>query len=230
MTKTFSGFSLRTLHFLDELSRNNNRDWFQANKNRYEADIVEPSLAFIEAFERPLQRISPNFVAVPKKIGGSLMRIYRDTRFSNDKRPYKTNIGIQFRHKTGKDVHCPGFYLHIEPESVFFGAGIWHPDGPTTRRIREEIVDYPNHWKKAVHSRVFKNTWELEGDSLKRVPRDFDADHPLIDDLKRKDFIAVTQVDADDLFSTSLLKDLGAKAQKAKPLMQFLCEAVRVDF
>ncbi|MEZ6120572.1 MAG: DUF2461 domain-containing protein [Pirellulaceae bacterium] len=227
---SFDGFSLQTLHFLDELGRNNHRDWFQANKARYEADVVGPALAFIAAFEKPLQKISPHFVAVPKKVGGSLMRIYRDTRFANDKRPYKTNIGIQFRHETGKDVHCPGFYLHIEPEQVFFGAGIWHPDGPTTRRIREEIVDYPDDWKKAVQSRSFRNEWELSGDSLQRAPRDFEPDHALIDDIKRKDFIAISSVEVDDLLSASLVKTLAAKAKKASLLVRFLCEAIRVDF
>ena len=136
---TFPGFPLEMLRFLNELSAHNNRSWFQANKSRYEEHLLEPSLAFIAAMVDPLAKISPHFRAVPKRMGGSLMRIYRDVRFAKDKRPYKTNVGIQFRHETGKDVHAPGFYFHIDPDEVFVGAGIWHPDSKTLGKIRKAI-------------------------------------------------------------------------------------------
>ncbi len=123
---TFSGFPIGLLHFLDELSRNNKREWFQANRSRYEQDVLQPALAFIETMAKPLEKISPHFCAVPKRMGGSLMRPYRDVRFSKDKRPYKTNVGIQFRHEAGRDVHAPGFYFPIEPDEAFLGVGIWH--------------------------------------------------------------------------------------------------------
>ena len=121
-------FKTSTIKFLRELEKNNNRDWFEANKHRYESDVREPALAYIEAMAPRLAKISPHFIASPKKVGGSLMRVYRDVRFSKDKTPYKTNIGIQFRHSAGKDVHAPGFYMHIEPSQVFIAAGIWRPD------------------------------------------------------------------------------------------------------
>ncbi|MGI9427261.1 MAG: DUF2461 domain-containing protein, partial [Bythopirellula sp.] len=127
----FPGFPLGLLHFLNDLTKHNKRDWFQANKSRYEQELLAPALAFIEAMKEPLGKISPYFQAIPKKQGGSLMRIYRDVRFSKDKRPYKTNVGIHFRHEAGCDVHAPGFYFHIEPDEVFIGAGIWHPDSKT---------------------------------------------------------------------------------------------------
>ncbi|MCH7945702.1 MAG: TIGR02453 family protein, partial [Armatimonadetes bacterium] len=107
------------LKFLSDLKKNNNRQWFQKNKDRYESDVREPLLKFIEAFEPRLHKISPHFIADARKTGGSLFRIYRDTRFSHDKRPYKTHAGVQFRHERAKDVHAPGFYLHIEPKQVF---------------------------------------------------------------------------------------------------------------
>ena len=115
----FSGFGADTRRFLAELEGNNNRDWFQANKHRYDEFVLEPSLEFIAAMGPLLEEISPHFLAIPKRVGGSLMRVYRDTRFGHDKRPYKTNIGIQFRHEMGKDVHAPGYYLHIETASCF---------------------------------------------------------------------------------------------------------------
>ena len=109
--------------FFRELKQNNNRDWFQANKQRYEKQVREPLLDFIVDFGVRLPEISRHYVADARKSGGSLFRIYRDVRFSKDKTPYKTGAGVQFRHEAAKDVHAPGFYLHIEPGACFIGAG-----------------------------------------------------------------------------------------------------------
>ena len=125
--------------FLRDLRENNDREWFQANKGRYLAEVRDPMLDFIGAFAAPLAEISPHFVADPRPNGGSLFRIYRDTRFSRDKTPYKTNAGAHFRHAAGKDAHAPGFYLHLEPGMCFAGCGVWRPDGPTVTKIREAI-------------------------------------------------------------------------------------------
>ncbi len=231
MAKTrFPGFPLGLLHFLHDLSKHNNRDWFQANKPRYEQELLAPSLGFIEAMADPLAKISPHFRAVPKKVGGSLMRIYRDVRFAKDKRPYKTNVGIQFRHEKGRDVHAPGFYFHIDADEVFFGAGIWHPDSQSLAKIRKAIDKRPAEWKKAKSAKAFRDRYELSGDSLKRPPRGYDADHPQIDDLKRKDFIGICKIDHDALLDPSLVKEAAAAFRAAKPLMAFLCQAIRVKF
>ena len=115
----FEGFQPTLLAFLRDLKANNNRDWFNAHKPDYEQLVREPALGFISAMGPPLAKFAPMFVAVPRKSGGSLMRVYRDTRFSRDKTPYKTNVGIQFRHEYGKDVHAPGYYFHIDPDQVF---------------------------------------------------------------------------------------------------------------
>ena len=120
----FDGFRDETIKFLNELAANNNREWFAVNKHRYESLVVDRTFAFIIAMGDELRKISSHFEAIPKKQGGSLMRVYRDTRFSKDKTPYKTNIGIQFRHEAGRDVHAPGYYMHIEPGDVFVGAGL----------------------------------------------------------------------------------------------------------
>src|SRR5262245_48947572 len=126
--------------FLEDLGANNNREWFTANKQRYEEQLLEPALAFIGAFGQRLEKISPHFSADARPSGGSLFRIYRDTRFSKDKRPYKTNLGLHFRHERAKDAHAPGYYLHIGPDEVFAGGGIWHPGADVATRIREAIV------------------------------------------------------------------------------------------
>jgi uncharacterized protein (TIGR02453 family) len=139
-------FSKATFAFLDELAANNDRAWFEANKPRYEELVREPALEFIAAMAVPLAKFAPHFRAEPRKMGGSLMRVFRDTRFSRDKTPYKTNIGIQFRHELGKDVHAPGFYLHIATDECFFGAGSWHPEADLLGRIRDHITENPKRW------------------------------------------------------------------------------------
>ena len=160
--------------FLRELRKNNNKEWFQANNERYERDVRGPFLEFISDFGSRLGNISKHYVADPRKVGGSLFRIYRDTRFSKDKRPYKTNVGAHFRHIRGKDVHAPGFYLHLEPDEVFVGAGIWHPENKTLIKIRDAIVEHPDRWKEAKTNKKFTEYFYLTGDSLKRHPRGYD--------------------------------------------------------
>ena len=230
MASTFSGFPPATLQFLKTLKRNNDREWFQKNKDRYEAAFLEPSLAFIAAMERPLQQISPYFQAIAKKQGGSLMRIYKDTRFAKDKAPYKTNIGIHFRHEAGCSVHAPGFYLHVEPGNVFLGAGIWRPDKQPLLQIRQAISESPSDWKRARDARSFRSTFELSGDSLKRSPAGFEPDNPLIEDLKRKDFIGVYNLNEKDVTDPKFLQEVTKKFRAATPLMRFLCHALELPF
>ena len=126
--------SPKLFRFLSDLEENNNRDWFEENRDRFEGDLREPLLGFIEDFSEHLEKISPHFVADPRKSGGSLFRIFRDVRFSKDKTAYKTNAGIHFRHERAKDAYAPGFYLHLDPKESFVGVGIWHPDAPTAKR------------------------------------------------------------------------------------------------
>lgn len=223
---SFPGFHPQVIQFLDELASHNNREWFQKNKPRYEADVLAPALNFVEAMQEPLASISKHFVAVPKRSGGSLMRVYRDTRFSKDKTPYKTNIGIHFRHEKGKDVHAPGYYVHISPEECFVGAGIWHPDTKALTKIRKTIHKDQAGWKRAAMGKTFRRDFKMLGDSLKRPPKGYDNEHPLIDELKRKDFIACSDLDFDDLFDKRLVRTVKARMKKTLPMMKFLCSAI----
>ncbi|MGB5247919.1 MAG: DUF2461 domain-containing protein [Woeseia sp.] len=223
-------FSTATCTFLQELERNNNRDWFNANKSRYEEDVLDPALRFIAAMQDPLAEISTHFQAVPKRTGGSLMRVYRDTRFAKDKTPYKTNIGIQFRHERGKDVHAPGFYLHIDPHQVFLGVGIWHPDSRTLAAIRQRIHTRQAEWQRVKADPKFRRQFEPGGESLTRPPRGYAADHPLIDDLRRKDFIAVRNLDKDAVLKPAFVKSVAGSFAAGTPLMRFLCKAAELPF
>ncbi len=189
-----------------------------------------PALAFIRAMGPGLTEISPHFRAEARKTGGSLMRVYRDTRFGKDKTPYKTNIGIQFRHEAGRDVHAPGFYVHISASEAFIGVGIWHPPSEALAQIRQAIDEQPDAWLAARDDDVFRRWFTLAGDSLKRPPRGYDRDHRFIEDLKRKDFIAISDLspalaEQDDFVAIACDYFVAAA-----PLMQFLCKALRLPF
>lgn len=225
-----SYFSRSTTRFLSELSDNNNREWFAENKHQYESAVLDPALQFIGSMAEPLAKIAPEFRAVAKRSGGSLMRVYRDTRFGNDKTPYKTNIGIQFRHKLGKDVHAPGYYVHIEPANVFIGVGVWRPASPMLAAIRDHIVEDPEVWRKLSRQKRFTSRFRLSGDCLKRAPRGFDENHPLIDDLKRKDFIAVRELSPGAAASPDFRDVVLDTFRAADGFMRFLCAANNISF
>ena len=227
---TIPTFKPALFDFLRELKANNERSWFEANKARYLADVRDPMLDFIAAFAEPLAEISPHFVADPRANGGSLFRIYRDTRFSPDKRPYKTNAGAHFRHAAGKDAHAPGFYLHLEPDSCFAACGIWRPDGEALADIRNAIVEDPAGWQRIAQAKAFRDTFTLMGQSLKRPPRDYDAAHPLIEDLKRKDFIAGTTFHEADATQPDFLQRFTQIARRTAAFVAFLSRAVGVAF
>ena len=226
----FAGFPKRCIPYLKQLGRNNERSWFNENKLRYEDCVREPALAFIEAIGPELTKLSPHFRAIPKKVGGSLMRVYRDTRFAKDKTPYKTNVGIHFRHELAKDVHAPGFYVHIEPGNCFIGAGIWHPESKVLNKIREFIADNPHAWGQATANRAFKRDFAFMGDALKRPPRGFSPDHELIEDLKRKDFIACMNFDDTEIVKTGFVRFVMRAFKRTDALMSYLCMAVDAQY
>jgi uncharacterized protein (TIGR02453 family) len=223
-------FGPELFSFLEDLRANNNREWFAANKHRYEEQLLEPALDFIEAFAPRLERISPHFRADARPSGGSLFRIYRDTRFSNDKSPYKTNLGIHFRHERAKDAHAPGYYLHIGPGEVFGGGGIWHPGTEAATRIREAILADSERWRRATRVGAFAKRFELGGDTLKRVPPWADAEHPFAVDLKRKDFFGSARLSESEVVAPDFVDEYARICRAATPLMQFLCEALQVPY
>ena len=226
----FRSFGPAMAAFLEELRSNNERDWFAANRDRYEETVREPARAFIRAMAPALAAISPHFRADDRKTGGSLMRIHRDTRFSRDKTPYKTNVGIQFRHALGRDVHAPGFYVHLEPGGAFIGAGVWHPDSNALFMIRSRIDEEPDTWREVRDGVAFRASFRLGGDSLKRIPRGFTKDHALAEDLRRKDFIAIHEIPLADALGPAFPDLAAARMRDAGALMRFLCEALDIPF
>lgn len=225
-------FGRAVFEFLRELDANNNKPWWEENKQRYVDVIREPALDLIAHFGERLGEISPHFTADTRINGGSLMRPYRDMRFSNGA-PYKTNVGIQFRHEAGKDVHAPGFYIHIEPGQSFAGVGLWHPETAVARAIRQAINDDPGGWGEAAHSSSFTDTWALaqhDDDRLKRVPKELGPDHPYPDDLRLRSFTAGARLTQRAVTSNDFGDELLNSFRKAAPYTRFLCEAIGVRF
>jgi uncharacterized protein (TIGR02453 family) len=225
---SFPGFPKDLFRFLNDLSKNNNRDWFNENKDRYQKSVVFPVKDFIVAMGGELPKISRNFVADPRTNGGSMFRIYRDIRFSKDKRPYKDNVGCQFRHVAGKTAHAPGFYVHLQPGIVFVGGGIWKPPNPVLDKIRSAIVEQPDKWSKVIKGSKFFST--IEGDQLKRPPRGYDADHPFIEDLKRKSFFLKHDVKPSLITKPEFMDETLLAFRQASPLMKFITNAMDLSF
>ncbi|MCF6198666.1 MAG: DUF2461 domain-containing protein [Hyphomicrobiaceae bacterium] len=232
----FKGFKPSFFAFFKDIEQNNNRDWFMAHKKRYEQEVVVPVLDFIEAMAEPLEAISPHFLAVPKKHGGSMFRIYRDQRFGrNQKTPYKINAAIQFRHMNGRDAHAPGFYVHLEPGNIRFGGGIWMPGALQLKKIRLAIAHDQEHWTRVKTDRQLcemfgdvrgERLTKLQGDRLKRSPRGFDPEHPHIEDLKLKSFFVMYKTTAGKAARGDFLEDVLEGFAAASALMRFLCRAI----
>jgi uncharacterized protein (TIGR02453 family) len=206
--------------FLRELRENNRREWFQARKARYEAEVRDPFLRFITDLAPGLRKVNPQLLADPRPVGGSLFRIYRDTRFSKDKTPYKTHASAYFTIRGEEDVPSPGFYLHLEPGASFAAAGLWRPSTEALARVRTAIGKRPVDWKKA------KARLTIEGESLLRPPRGFPPEHPLIEDLKRKDFVTSRKLTDAEVTGPRFLATYLASCRTMSPLVAFLARAV----
>ena len=199
-------------------------------QDRYQRDVQEPCLAFIRAFAPRLKRLSRRFEASDRRVGGSLMRVYRDARFAKGQASYKTNVGIQFRHESGRDVHAPGFYVHIAPDECFLGLGTWHPDAAALKRIRRAIVEQPDRWRRATRGRRFRDTFSLEGDRLRRPPQGFPAEHPLVEDLKWKDFVGLRPSSTEEVLRADFAQRVEEAFAAGRPLVRFLCQALELPF
>jgi len=211
--------------FLEELRLHNDRDWFERNRERYLRDVRDPMLRFVADVAPVLKRLAPRLVADPRPVGGSLFRIHRDTRFSRDKTPYKTNAAASFRHEAGRDVHGPGLYLSLGPGEVEVGGGVWHPEAEPLRLIRRTIVERPAAWRRAVSAQgLARHTWW--GDALSRTPRGFPEAHPLDAWLRRKDFAAGITLGERDALAPDFLDRCAEAWRPLLPSMKLMAGAV----
>lgn len=208
--------------FLRSLKRHNDREWFAAHRERYIAEIEAPMLQFVADFAPRLHKISRAFVADPRKTGGSMFRIYRDTRFSEDKSPYKTWVAARFPHEARKQTDSvPAFYLHLSVAECYGGGGVYHLEMPALTKIRQHIVASPKAWAAVRASGV-----EIEGDTLKRCPAGFDPAHKFVEDLKRKDLYTLAEFTERDVIAVDFLDRYVEACEKAAPLLGFLTKGL----
>jgi uncharacterized protein (TIGR02453 family) len=219
-----SHFTPAFFKFLRDLKSHNNRQWFQKNRERYVDAVESPMIRFITDVGERLPGISKQYVADPRRSGGSMYRIYRDTRFSPDKTPYKTWSAAHFKHRaSSRDQPTPGFYLHMGPGECFGGGGIYHPEMPVLTRIRQRIVAEPKAW-----AAVLKTGVEIEGDTLSRGPAGFDPAHKFVEDLKRKDFYGGREFTEREVVSPGFLDAYVKCCREVAPLMEFLTKALEL--
>ena len=224
-------FSDKSFRFLRALARHNERAWFLAHKADYEAHVREPFQHLLVDLQPDLHRVSEHYRAEPKTVGGSLFRIQRDTRFANDKTPYKSWQGARLFHARSRETAAPSFYLHLQPGRCFIGAGVWHPETATLRRIRQFIVDNPGSWEAAAHAPAFRRRFALEdGEMLVRPPRGFPADFAFIDDLRHKNFVASRAIDDATMTGPRLKQVLAKDLQALAPFVDYLCAALDLEF
>ena len=218
-------FGPEFLQFLRQIKRNNRRSWFLKNREHYEEVVRKPGLRFVVDFGFRMKQISPWIVVDPKPNGGSLQRIYRDVRFSQDKRPYKISVGMVFPHASRtEEVRAVGYFLHLEPNASALYGGTWRPDRRSLAKIRDAIAWKADEWKKA------KRGLRFEGDSLRRAPRGYAEAHPMIEDLKRQDFVVTVPFSDAQVCSARFLGDVSAAAKKMRPVLAFLARAQRLQF
>jgi len=224
-------FSPASFKFLRGLARHNDKAWFEDHRADYETHVRQPFLRLITDLQPALAEVSSHFRADPRGVGGSLFRIYRDARFSNDKSPYKTWQGARFFHERRREVAAPSFYLHLQPGESFVGAGLWHPEPPTQRKVRQFIVDNPGSWKKAAHDPKLRRRFDLEEtEKLVRAPRGFPADFEFLDDLKHRNWVLWRPLDDETMAGPRLRQTVAGDLATLGPFVDYLCAALDLEF
>ena len=213
-----------TFNFLRELIDNNNREWFAKNKHLYE-DAKLDLFALTAPLIKELSALDPEFSAEtePKKC---LLRIYRDVRFSLNKDPYKKNYGIAFDVK-GYGPSTPAYYLHLEPGNCFFGVGFWMPESKVVKSIREEIDYNGDEFLELINDKDYKAIFSLsKEDTLKKAPKGYEIDHPMIEYLRLKSFISIYPLKEEDFYKNDIVDKLTNAFKIIQPFIIFLRKAV----
>lgn len=226
-----SYFSDASLTFLRGLARTNTKPWFEAHREQYEESVRQPFLRLIGDLQPALAQVSEHFRADPRTQGGSLFRIYRDARFSNDKSPYKAWQGARLFHARRREVPAPSFYLHLQPGHSFIGAGLWHPEPETQRKVRQFIFDNPLTWKAAAHASAVRRSFSLAQDEkMVRPPRGFPADFVFLDDLKQRNWVLVRTLDDATMTGPRLRGSVEKDLARLGPFVDYLCAALDLEF
>lgn len=223
MLPPFAGFPAEGIQFLRRLKRNNNRAWFTNHKNEYEELVKFPMLMFIASLKPHLEKMAPEIDVNPRK---NIFRIYRDTRFSGDKTPYKTNVAAVF-HLRGHWQESAGFYVHIEPGNIYVGGGIYMPDGGQLKKIRRSIAERSGEFLSIVCDEGFVGMFNsLEGEKLSRTPQGFPQGHLMGEWLKYKSYYAGVEWKEESCLKPAFLKKVLTVYEDILPLVRFLNSAL----
>jgi uncharacterized protein (TIGR02453 family) len=210
-----ASFSPDALRFLRSLEKHNDRDWFQPRKEQYEELVRGPMLAVVEFVNRDLEKRAPDYVTDPAK---AVYRIYRDTRFSADKTPYKTHVGALFWHrKLGKGGGA-ALYFHVSAKEVLIAAGLYHAPPEQLNALRPHIAEHHRRLRAMLKGQ------KLEGDSLSRPPKGWPADHPAVDLLKRKDLLLESTLAPDAALKPGFGTEITRRFRTMAPFVDFLNE------
>lgn len=223
-------FTDRSFRFLRSLARNNERAWFNAHRSDYETHVRAPFQRLLVDLQPALAGVSPHFRADPRNVGGSLYRIQRDVRRYADKAPYKSWQGAELFYER-RHTAAPSFFVHLQDDASFVGAGLWYPEPATMRRVRQFIVDNPNGWRVAAHGSAFLERFALDDrEMLVRGPRGFPLDSEFADDLRRKNLLAIRRVDNAGMTAEDLLGQIERDLETLTPFVDYLCAALDLEF
>ena len=214
-------FTPKTLSFLRSLKRNNKREWFHARKDQYLVHCRQPAIEVVERLAEDFRSFAPEMIADPKV---SLLRPYRDTRFSEDKTPLKTHVGATFPHRALGRMNGAWFYFEVAGGWVWMGGGMWRPDTSQLQLVREHIAANHRRLDKIVTSPAFRKIGGLQGDRMTRVPRGYPKDHPAADYLQYRQFMGYREEAATLATSKDFYKQLRNTFETIAPLVHFLNE------
>ena len=232
MTDTFRGFGRGALTFLRQLKKNNRREWFQANKDTYENEVLAPLKLLVEEVDVRFGSFAPEFVGDPKR---SIFRIYRDVRFSKDKSPYKTHAASWFKHQNsghgvGSETHGggAGFYFQLEPGGSFLAGGIWMPPRPSLNQLRDSIAARPAAFEKTIATPAFKRRFgKLSEEAvLTRLPRGFAPGHPAEKWLRYQSFTVHAMLSDAEALNRKLVDRLEKDYKLMLPFVRWLNTAL----
>src|SRR5437867_8752208 len=227
MAKPAPRFSVETLRFLRALKRNNRREWFNAHRDDYEAYVRRPMTAIVERLAEDFRAVAPELVASPKV---SIYRIYRDTRFSENKTPYKTHVAAVFPCRSLPKHQGAGLYFHVSPDEVWIGGGMYAPEMSQLQAVREHIAANVRRLQAIVESPSFRRTiGALEGAQLQRVPRGFAKDHVAAEYLRYRQFLAGAEFPPSFATNPRFYATVVKVFREVSPLVRFLNEPLVAD-
>jgi uncharacterized protein (TIGR02453 family) len=216
----FPGFSDEALKFFRGLERNNRREWFQPRKELFEEKVRGPMLQLVEAINLGLARFAPEHVTEPNK---AVYRIYRDTRFSPDKTPYKTHIAASFWHRKHEKHACAGYYFSVSHKEVEVAGGVYMPGPEQLLAIRQYLAEHSAEFQKSVNNRKLVALMEpLKGESLSRVPKGFRTDHPAADLIRMKQWLFYTSLDPAVATKPTLYGEVVERFRAMQPVIELL--------